>query len=340
MALDDFAGVDTDVPLGWLAPTVHSIYLRLLARSQGLSLKEFVGNPGDAKLHTYLEVNNLFQRLGIQNSPDQGMLFGLAIPTVAHGFMGQAAVSAPDLRGALEILARFMIIRSDFYSAGFTADRHEGELKYRPRFNLGMHAPFVQAATVFSFVQLLEFLLSPQDLGLIRLELPWRFCDSSPLQEKFGICPPIYKSGDTVSLKVPACLLSKENMSADKRQYVMSVKACEEELAGLRGRMSARVKRVLEHHKGDKWPQLSEVAGYLEVSRRTLIRKLADENTSYSDLLLQTRCNLACWYLHNTRVPIDTISEKLGYSDGSNFSRTFRKWMRMTPNAYRRHHCG
>ena len=118
----------------------------------------------------------------------------------------------------------------------------------------------------------------------------------------------------------------------------MAVKACEEELAGLRGAMSARVKRVLEQHEGGNWPQLAQVASCLDISRRTLVRKLADEGTSYGTLLNQTRCNLACWYLHNTQVPIDTISDKLGYSDGSNFSRTFRKWMSITPNTYRQNH--
>lgn len=154
--------------------------------------------------------------------------------------------------------------------------------------------------------------------------------------KKAGIAQPKYNPGVTVRLRLPASLLTRENISADERQYAMAVKACEEELAGLRGAMSARVKGVLEQHEGGNWPPLTEVAECLGVSRRTLIRKLADQGTSYSELLNQTRCNLACWYQHNTQLPIDNISEKFGYSDGSNFSRTFRKWMNITPYSYRR----
>jgi AraC-like DNA-binding protein len=340
MALNDIDSAAQNVPLGWLEPTVHTVYLKLLARTNDLQAIELVGNPNEARLHTYLEANNMLQRMGLSGSPDQGMLFGLAVPIVAHGFMGQAAISAPDLRGALEILARYTAIRSDFYRSGFTAGRKEGILSFVPRFDLGTHAPFVQAATIFSFMQLFEFLLPPLDLRQLQLELPWKLRDSATLQRKTGIAPPRYKSGSAVSLRLPAGLLARENISADERQYVMAVKACEEELAGLRGAMSARVKRVLEQHEGGHWPRLTEVAACLDVSRRTLVRKLAVEGTSYGALLNQTRCNFACWYLLNTQVSIDTISEKLGYSDGSNFSRTFRKWMSVTPNSYRRnHHC-
>ena len=33
---------------------------------------------------------------------------------------------------------------------------------------------------------------------------------------------------------------------------------------------------------------------------------------------------------------VEAVAERLGYRDTSNFSRTFRRWLGMTPNAWRR----
>ena len=339
MASSDIQKGVQDTPPGWLEPTVHTVYLRLLARSGEAPAEMQLGRSNAAKLHTYLETSNTLQRLGYPLTADQGMAFGLAVPVVAHGFMGLAAIAAPNLRGTLEILARYTTIRSDLYRSTFKTNAELGVLRFAPRFDLGVIAPFVQATTLFSFMQLFAFLLAPDELRQLRLELPWRIGNSDLLKGAFGIASPLYQRGSAVSLALPAALLAKENISSDYRQYGIAVRACEEELAELQGAMSARVKRVLEQREWGKWPQLVEVARGLGVSRRTLIRKLAEQGTSYGELLSQTRCDLSCWYLLNTRLPIDAIAEKVGYSDGSNFSRTFSAWMGMTPRVYRQEHC-
>ena len=44
---------------------------------------------------------------------------------------------------------------------------------------------------------------------------------------------------------------------------------------------------------------------------------------------------LACWLLVHTDLSVEAVAERLGYSDTSNFSRTFRRWLGMPPNAFR-----
>ena len=48
------------------------------------------------------------------------------------------------------------------------------------------------------------------------------------------------------------------------------------------------------------------------------------------------RQELACWLLQNTELSVEAVAERLGYRDTSNFSRTFRRWLGMTPNAWRK----
>ena len=78
------------------------------------------------------------------------------------------------------------------------------------------------------------------------------------------------------------------------------------------------------------------MAQELNMSRRTLLRKLKEEGASYQGLLDDAHKGVAEWYLLRTSEPIQTIAERLGYADPSNFSRTFRRWFRKSPGNFRK----
>ncbi len=44
---------------------------------------------------------------------------------------------------------------------------------------------------------------------------------------------------------------------------------------------------------------------------------------------------LACWLLLKSDLPVEAIAERLGYEDTSNFSRTFLRWVGVTPRDFR-----
>ena len=78
------------------------------------------------------------------------------------------------------------------------------------------------------------------------------------------------------------------------------------------------------------------MAQELNVSRRTLSRKLKQEGVTYQRLLDEVRKEVAEWCLLRTRMPIEAIAERLGYVDASNFSRTCRRWFRKPPGKFRK----
>lgn len=79
------------------------------------------------------------------------------------------------------------------------------------------------------------------------------------------------------------------------------------------------------------------VANKLGISRRTLQRKLWSEcQCTYGQLFQNIRDSLAKRYLAGTNRSIEEISDLLGYSCVSNFSRGFRKNFDMTPTQFRR----
>jgi len=62
---------------------------------------------------------------------------------------------------------------------------------------------------------------------------------------------------------------------------------------------------------------------------------LAQEGTSFTDLVDATRHELAQHYLTNPRVTLSEIACLLGYADQSTFFRASRRWFGEAPCEYR-----
>jgi AraC-like DNA-binding protein len=77
------------------------------------------------------------------------------------------------------------------------------------------------------------------------------------------------------------------------------------------------------------------VAAVLGLSRSTLQRRLRDEATTYQAELDATRRDIAIRYLTKTALGADQIASVLAYRDANSFSRSFRRWTGLAPNAFR-----
>ncbi len=82
-------------------------------------------------------------------------------------------------------------------------------------------------------------------------------------------------------------------------------------------------------------PNQEQIASALNVSNRTLQRKLKNEGTSFMDLLQDTRMQLARRYLLQPTRSIVETSYLLGFSEPSTFSRAFKRWTGQAPAEYR-----
>jgi AraC-like DNA-binding protein len=79
----------------------------------------------------------------------------------------------------------------------------------------------------------------------------------------------------------------------------------------------------------------ANLARALHMSSRSLQRKLQEEGLTFKGLLDEMRRELAIQYVRDSRLPLIEITYLLGFSDSSNFSRAFRRWTGISPNAYR-----
>jgi AraC-like DNA-binding protein len=79
-------------------------------------------------------------------------------------------------------------------------------------------------------------------------------------------------------------------------------------------------------------PGLAEVAN---TSARSLQRRLAVSGLSFARLADEARFEAACRLLRDPGVRITDVAGELGYTDGANFTRAFRRWAGVPPIAFR-----
>lgn len=82
-------------------------------------------------------------------------------------------------------------------------------------------------------------------------------------------------------------------------------------------------------------PSQETIADSLHMSPRTLQRRLATEDVTYSQLLDSIREELARQYLTSSSRNISEVAYLLGYSEPGNFARAFKKWNGQTPAEFR-----
>jgi len=81
-------------------------------------------------------------------------------------------------------------------------------------------------------------------------------------------------------------------------------------------------------------PDATFVAAYLNISERTLFRRLKSADMGFSDVMTQVRVQLAKGYLIEGRLTQSEIALLLAYSEQSAFNRAFRKATGVPPGSW------
>lgn len=97
-----------------------------------------------------------------------------------------------------------------------------------------------------------------------------------------------------------------------------------------------QVRTLILQTLGSDEHNIATVSAFLGLHSRTLQRRLQQEGTSFKYLLKETRTNTASWLLQASNMDITLMSQVLGYSDVSAFSRAFSITTGFSPRAWRK----
>jgi AraC-like DNA-binding protein len=78
-----------------------------------------------------------------------------------------------------------------------------------------------------------------------------------------------------------------------------------------------------------------DIAARLHMSKRTLQRRLEEDGLSYQELVDRVRAEKARSLVGDEGLELADVAFRLGFSDVSSFSRSFRRWTGVSPGRYR-----
>jgi AraC-like DNA-binding protein len=142
------------------------------------------------------------------------------------------------------------------------------------------------------------------------------------------------------ALILPAGILDAGLPSADRYALARWTEQCEALIARqtAQRRDSANVSTVRAAILRDpqRVPTLEEIARELNVSPRTLRRKLSESNTSFRELVDDVRRLIAEDLLERGNT-ITEVAYRMGYADAPSFTRAFKRWTGHTPGTLPEH---
>lgn len=329
-------------------PNVHPTYARMLCmqlRALGVDVDAALAAAGlgpwrelatsDALLG-HRTVSRLARAaIAASGRPWLGLELGAAVQVSAHGPLGYAAVASRDLRQALETVARYGGLRNGTMRYRIDPRPHGLALAVVERVDLGEVRGFVVDTVFATLMRLIEAVTGESrprvDVGLPFAAPSWQheYARHTAGAVRFG--------ASHLSFAFEDDRLDAPCPTADANAFAAACRECEAALAR-RDTAGTLVERVRELLRGsdDAYPALGAVAAHFALSPRTLMRHLQREGSRYQALLDEARRDRALWYLRHTQHPVEAIAARLGYQDATNFSRTFRRWVGVTPGEARR----
>jgi AraC-like DNA-binding protein len=304
---------------------------------QGTGLKEGdLISPGPEQAFS-LEQEFRFHRnlLELTGDPLLGLKLGKAYTLQSYGLFGYAFLSAPTLRQALVIACNYGPLSFTLFDVGFSTEGSVAILRFShsiaiPQDLLTFYVDRDLIASTFGGDMALPQPMVPLAVSLMHGNESL----SSDYEHHFG-CPVEFNAPHS-ELRMDAANLDTPMPLRDAETSTL----CQQQCQLLLARMSKssgfvdQVRQLIVARPG-YFPDIDYVAESLNTTSRTLRRRLADENSSYQQILAEVRYQLACEYLGTSSLPLEEISVLLGYSTPGNFSHAFKRWHGNSPRQYR-----
>lgn len=272
----------------------------------------------------------LQQARTMTGEPGLGYYLGLQTRATLYGYLGFAGLSASTVGDALNLALQFASIFSTALAVDLRIEGRIASLTFEERADLGSVRDIVIISMIIGLRELGRASTGRDTGGSADFAFPQpeycvRFAHLA-LHSRFD--QPAHR------IRFDAAVLNYPIITGDPVAREIARLQCERELSelGTESRLADRVRRLL----ADDDASLERIATRLELSPRTLRRRLAAEGVSFSSLVDQTRRDEALRLLRSSRLSVEDLARQLGYTTASTFVRAFHRWTGQTPMQYRR----
>jgi AraC-like DNA-binding protein len=269
---------------------------------------------------------------------DLGFELGRRLDPTAHDVLGFALLTSPTLGHLLRLAVTYQRLLQPFFALTLQRSAGRVDLVYLPAVALPPRSLRVleEAIVVSNHAGFRSTLGEriPDYEVCMSIERPahaGRYRELAPARVRFGDGTP------GLRISFPAAALDQPLVMANAR----AMRAAEERCKGLLRRTRLRRRwtewcRTMLRESEDSRPTLEQLAGFVNISSRTLARHLEGEGTSFRELSLKVRTERARRMLAAGDLSVTQVAYRLGFTDVASFVRSFRARTGQTPGSLRR----
>jgi len=169
----------------------------------------------------------------------------------------------------------------------------------------------------------------------VRIEFGYKRPDRlDPYREAFA-CPLRFEAKDS-RLVFDAAVLKIKLPTADPTTHAAALRMCATQLgnASPAGDLVTALQFWMRERLGGQ-VRVAAAASALNLSERTLRRRLAESGVTFKDLFDQLRVERAGQLLRDPLRSVAAVGTELGFGDGREFRRAYKRWTGMTPQQRR-----
>ena len=304
-----------------------------VAREAVLEDADLEGVQGEMTYQERLALFRSAQKLA--KHPGSALLAGQRQQISYYGAYGYAMATSETLADAWRVGRDFFSLSGSLFRISLDIEQGVGIYRsYNPE-SLGPVLPFVaeywrsSQSTIFSLVLGRKF-------PSLKMYFPYRAPKHAALYEEILGCPVHFEPG-RMEWHFDAAVLSEQCSSADPGIAQLCEDYCEQFVERSEGKslFQQDILRACVRNLSVANVQAPVISSSLNMSVRTMYRRLSDEGISYQALLDKLRSSVALEYLRNTELSVEEIATQCGYQDVSNFRKAFRRWTGRAPSFYR-----
>jgi len=142
---------------------------------------------------------------------------------------------------------------------------------------------------------------------------------------------------DAYRVRVDPGFLQQRSLYGEEDVYRITEGLARERLMKLRGEdpFTHKVRETVLLQLPLGLPKIASVASVLDMSARTLQRRLRERNLRFQKVLDEVRSELAMQLIRDSSLDLNDIADYLGFNDQSAFQHAFKRWQGVTPGAFR-----
>lgn len=273
----------------------------------------------------------------VLHDPSVGLRFGAEGISGGYGVASIVALHATDFRRALSALGRYKRLTCP-ETVEVEADEDVAVVRYRWLEAAGEVPRLLVDMTLAALMQL-ALVGSGGIVRPLRVELARREAHVDVLRDHFG-CPIVF-SADYDCMIFDAKALDTAFVSSDGPAFERLLGNLEARLAegdGYSGLLGSVRTAIARQFSQGREASIAAVSRRMNLSTRTLQRRLEATNTSFQEQLNGVRRTTASRLLANTELDPVAIAMLLGFEEPNSFTRAFRAWEHTTPLRWRQEH--